>query len=78
MKLQVGDVIFHAGRDDIFRVITEVRSTGYTWEYLHRGVASSALNFISENSTDPMFEVGWTLVLCGARRPDGWPTPGMG
>lgn len=45
------------------RLITEVRDTGYTWEY--PDVNGS---FLSENSNDPFLEHGWVLVEGSSER----------
>lgn len=55
---KVGDVIITL-RSGTVRRITEVRSTGYTFEY----PGSEGVDFWSENSTDPEMGsmVGWQL-----------------
>lgn len=81
-ELRVGDVIacdYGGPRRPsqptvtILRLITDVRPTGYTWEYLDLGADrpddEPQPDFISENSSDPFFELGWRLVCRGAYRP---------
>ncbi len=63
MRLKPGDVVVSTNpvwakeEEGIERRITEVRSTGYTWEY--PDVPNK--DFISENSSDPFFDHFWTL-----------------
>lgn len=63
MKLQEGDVIRGRASHNkgIIRKITEVRATGYTWIYLD----IPEMDFISENSNDPYFDLGWERVSGG-------------
>jgi hypothetical protein len=56
--IQVGDIIIPKGRHPYARRITEVRDTGYSWQYVETSVDD---DFVSENSSDPFFENGWTL-----------------
>jgi len=58
LKLKIGDKIIgiESHNKGIVRKITEVRETGYTWEYPD---SQSSNDYISENSSDPFFEFGW-------------------
>lgn len=60
-RFKVGDTITPDKNVEAFtsfnRIITEVRDTGYTWEY--PGIDGT---FYSENSNDPFLEYGWVLV----------------
>ncbi len=69
-RFEIGDLIAYEGWDCVlFRLITEVRDTGYTWEYADRGAPWRADDcYLSENSSDPML-TAFRLVLKGARRP---------
>jgi len=60
MNLQVGDIVIgtQAHNRDVVREITEVRTTGYTWCCPD----IEGQDWISENSCDPFFELGWELV----------------
>jgi hypothetical protein len=55
LKLNVGDRIVSLG---IVREITAVRETGYTWRYPDK----PDKDFLSENSNDPFFDLGWVLA----------------
>jgi hypothetical protein len=59
IQFQVGNIIegHGYGCTGVVREITEVRETGYTWRYLH----TPDKEFDSENSTDPMLELGWRI-----------------
>lgn len=54
--IRVGDVILPRSRVSFARIITEVRDTGYSWRYVDR---TEDHDFVSENSNDPFFELGW-------------------
>lgn len=72
LRYEVGDVVACSGLPGEIRtrLITAVRPTGYTWEYIDRGQSwRNDEDYISENSSDPMLEYRWKLVLRGARRP---------
>jgi len=49
--------------------IVEVRATGYTWRYVPRqgdaqliAALGTQVTYRSENSSDPFFARGWTIV----------------
>jgi len=72
-RFSVGDVLVNNMRSSDggtlhYRVITAVRPTGYTWEYLDRGMFHTDDDYLSENSSDPFLKVGWLRCLVGARR----------
>lgn len=59
MFLEVGDIIVNENFEEpIYRKITEVRETGYTWVYPE----VPDKEFYSEYSSDPFFEWNWELV----------------
>lgn len=66
-KLKVGDVI---KKGEIYRKITEVRQTGYSWHYVDEaeGFKNRAswdkdpYDYISENSNDQFLVWGWKVV----------------
>lgn len=67
---KVGDVLQSKRDPEVQREIVDVRPTGYSWKYPDLGetTPSGVENYwISENSSDPFFEVGWTKI--------SWPKP---
>jgi hypothetical protein len=58
IKYAVGDVMVfrREGYEPVFHEITEVRDTGYTWQYPD---LPNGGDFWSENSNDPFYECGW-------------------
>lgn len=76
-RFEVGDIVTYqphpdAREDPLFRVITAVRDSGYSWEYLDRGInhghqTRADEDYLSENSSDPMLWY-WRRVLKGASR----------
>ena len=69
MNLQVGDCIERSGEAlDLVCQILEVRTTGYTWQYLRRNelLIRESLSvrgrYRSETTADPFFEQGWSRI----------------
>ena len=69
MRLQVGDCIERTDEGlELVCQILEVRTTGYTWQYLRRNelLASESISvrgrFRSETTADPFFEQGWSRI----------------
>ena len=72
-RWQVGDHLLHA-RHGVVRVIVAVRRRGYTWttpELWPVAPDDMARTWWSENSTDPLFECGWTRLSGAALRAEG-------
>ena len=72
MKLQVGDCIERSDEAlELVCQILEVRTTGYTWQYLRRNelLVSESLSvrgrYRSEKTADPFFEQGWSRIDLG-------------
>lgn len=62
---KIGDVLQSKRFPEVQREIVDIRPTGYGWKYPDLGetTPSGAENYwISENSSDPFFEVGWTKI----------------
>lgn len=59
MELKIGDKVIGYGKhnEGIIREITAVRNKGYSWRY-----EDSSNEYLSENSSDPLFEMGWKKV----------------
>jgi hypothetical protein len=69
MNLRIGDCIERrADALDLVCQIVEVRSTGYTWQYLRRNelstgdLATGRGRYQSDATDDPFFQKGWSRI----------------
>lgn len=62
LDLKPGDRVRWRQDPQVVREIVDVRDAGYGWRYPDMGEHTPAGGenyFLSENSTDPFFELGW-------------------